>query len=96
LRSVPLHVRAGGAFSDCGPQSGDYSQNRTLALPVLATDYGLQTHDCDAGTPVGRDFNRLFLGFLQREFGPESFRVERVTAPRADQPAARPSEEVCA
>lgn len=50
----------------------------------------------DAGTPVGRDFNRLFLGFLQREFGPDSFRVERVTAPRAEQAAARPSEEVCA
>jgi hypothetical protein len=32
----------------------------------------------DAGTPVGRDFNRLILGFLQREFGPDSFRVERV------------------
>ena len=46
--------------------------------------------------PVGRDFNRLILGFLQREFGPDSFRVERVTAPRADQLAARPSEEVCA
>jgi hypothetical protein len=28
-------------------------------------------------------------------FGP-STRIERVTAPRADQPAARPSEEVCA
>jgi len=27
--------------------------------------------------PVGRDFNRLILGFLQREFGPDSFRVER-------------------
>jgi hypothetical protein len=32
----------------------------------------------DAGTPVGRDINRLFVGFLQREFGPDSFRVERV------------------
>lgn len=32
----------------------------------------------DAGTPVGRDVNRLFVGFLEREFGPESFRVERL------------------
>jgi len=62
---------------------------------VLATVSSLQT-PVWRGTPVGRDFNRLFLGFLQREFGPDSFRVERVTAPRADQPAARPSEEVCA
>jgi hypothetical protein len=32
----------------------------------------------DAGTPVGRDLNRLFVGFLRREFGEESFTVERV------------------
>jgi hypothetical protein len=32
----------------------------------------------DAGTPVGRDVNRLFVGFLGREFGPESFHVERL------------------
>ncbi len=34
----------------------------------------------DAGTAVGRDFNRLFVGFLRREFGEDSFRVERVDA----------------
>jgi hypothetical protein len=43
----------------------------------------------DAGTPVGRDLNRLFLGFLQREFGPDSFRVNRIATP-----ATRRSEEV--
>ena len=32
----------------------------------------------DAGTPVGRDFNRLFIGFIRREFGEDAFRVERV------------------
>ena len=32
----------------------------------------------DAGTTVGANFNRLFLGFLRREFGDETFRVERV------------------
>ena len=32
----------------------------------------------DASTDVGRDLNRLFIGFLTREFGPGSFRVERV------------------
>ena len=32
----------------------------------------------DAGTPVGRDLNRLFTGFLGREFGPDAFTVERV------------------
>jgi hypothetical protein len=33
----------------------------------------------DAGTPVGRDLNRLFVGFIRREFGEDAFRVERVT-----------------
>jgi hypothetical protein len=32
----------------------------------------------DAGTPVGRDLNRLFTGFLNREFGADVFVVERV------------------
>jgi hypothetical protein len=37
-------------------------------------------HACviDAGTAVGRDVNRLFVGFLRREFGPDAFRVERI------------------
>ncbi len=34
----------------------------------------------DAATPVGRDVNRLFVGFLRREFGPDSLRVERVAS----------------
>jgi len=32
----------------------------------------------DASTPVGRDVNRLFAGFLTREFGADAFEVERV------------------
>ncbi len=38
----------------------------------------------DASTPVGRDLNRVFIGFVTREFGPGSFRVERV--PQKPQP----------
>jgi hypothetical protein len=34
----------------------------------------------DAGTAVGRDLNRVFVGYLRREFGPDAFRVERVAA----------------
>jgi len=41
----------------------------------------------DAGTPVGRDFNRLFVGFLAREFGADAFQVERI----ADSPDAAPA-----
>lgn len=51
-----------------------------------AFDAALRTVVIDASTPVGRDFNRLFLGFLTREFGPGSFRVERVPTP--PEPAA--------
>jgi hypothetical protein len=32
----------------------------------------------DACTPVGRDLNRLFVGFLRREFGDDAFTVSRV------------------
>ena len=36
----------------------------------------------DAATAVGRDLNRLFIGFMTREFGPGSFRVERLHQPK--------------
>ena len=32
----------------------------------------------DAESDVGRDLNRLFAGFLRREFGSDQFRVRRV------------------
>jgi hypothetical protein len=35
----------------------------------------------DAATDVGRDINRLFTGFLRREFGGDSFAVVRTLAP---------------
>lgn len=40
----------------------------------------------DADTPVGRDVNRLFVGFARREFGNDAFRVERVDAINGHQP----------
>jgi hypothetical protein len=45
-------------------------------------------HACvfDAGTAVGRDLSRLFTGFLRREFGEDSFRVERVHAAPYQEP----------
>jgi hypothetical protein len=36
----------------------------------------------DARTPIGRALNRLFAGFLAREFGPDALVVERVPADR--------------
>lgn len=40
----------------------------------------LDTRVCviDATTAVGRDINRLFTGFLCREYGEDKFQVERV------------------
>ena len=35
----------------------------------------------DATTQVGRDLNRMFIGFVTREFGENAFEVERVDAP---------------
>ena len=35
----------------------------------------------DAESSVGRDLNRLFTGFIGREFGPDAFKVERVAEP---------------
>ena len=32
----------------------------------------------DAGTRVGRAVNRLFTGFIEREFGPDAFTVEHL------------------
>ena len=32
----------------------------------------------DAGSEVGRDLNRLFIGFLRREFGAACFSVKRL------------------
>jgi hypothetical protein len=39
----------------------------------------------DAGSPAGRDVNRLFVGFVRREFGDDAFRVERLET-RTHQP----------
>jgi hypothetical protein len=36
----------------------------------------------DASTPVGADLNRLFTGFISREFGAKAFTVKRL-APNA-------------
>jgi hypothetical protein len=46
-----------------------------------ATHFFDQDRRCcviDAGTAVGRDLNRLFAGFVTREFGADVFKVERV------------------
>lgn len=46
----------------------------------------------DANTQVGRDINQLFIGFVRREFGEDSFRVERVDS-CSKNPVSRPPHE---
>ena len=43
-----------------------------------AMDVEGRTCVIDAGSNVGRDLNRLFVGFVRREFGEDAFRVGRV------------------
>lgn len=45
----------------------------------------------DAGSLVGQAINRLFVGFVQHQFGAEGFKVERVDAVPTRQP-----QETCA
>lgn len=52
-----------------------------------ALDADARTVAIDASTEVGRDLNKLFAGFLAKEFGPDSFTVERGGQPRSN---ARP------
>lgn len=52
-------------------------------------DTAARTCVVDASTPVGRDLNRLFAGFLRREFGADAFTVERVPAQSSEMAAAR-------
>jgi len=53
-----------------------------------ALDCEQRTCVIDASTPVGRDLNRLFAGFLRREFGDGCFTVERLASARTDLAAA--------
>jgi len=63
-----------------------HGESQTRLDAGHAFDRRMRVVVIDAATPVGRDFNRVFIGFVTREFGPEAFRVERVTP--ADAPAA--------
>ena len=63
-----------------------HGESETRLLAEHAMDLDKRTCVVDAGTEVGRDLNRLFVGFLRREMGDDSFHVERV-ATEAQSPA---------
>ena len=50
-------------------------------------DDKLRSVAIDASTEVGQDLNRLFTGFLRREFDETAFRVKRLDSPVVPQPA---------
>jgi hypothetical protein len=52
------------------------SQVRLYAAHVFDADRRICT--IDARSEVGRDLNRLFIGFVAREFGDAAFEVRRV------------------
>lgn len=45
----------------------------------------------DADSPVGRELNQVFVGFLRREFGPDAFQVERVADTHRTESFAAPA-----
>jgi hypothetical protein len=54
---------------------------RTRLEAAHVVDYARRSLAIDATTEVGRDFNRLFVGGLLREQGPDSFTVRRTEGP---------------
>jgi hypothetical protein len=62
------------------------SQVRLEAAHALDADG--RTCVIDAGGDVGRDLNRLFVGFVRREFGEDAFRVERQPSRKSKEVAA--------
>lgn len=55
-----------------------HGESETRLLAEHAMDQERRTCVIDSSTPVGRDLNRLFVGFLRREFGDDGFTVRRV------------------
>jgi hypothetical protein len=51
--------------------------------PVHALDESTRRCVIDAESDIGRDLNRLFLGYVRREFGADAFRVQRISNPPA-------------
>ena len=58
-----------------------HGQSQVRLDAAHAVDAAKRSCVVDASTPVGRDINRLFTGFIGREFGPDAFTVERIEDP---------------
>jgi hypothetical protein len=67
---------------------GLHSQSRLALEAAYTIDAEDGTIVIEAKGRAGQDLNRLFTGFLTREFGPSGFRVERLPNVRRRQPVA--------
>jgi hypothetical protein len=64
-----------------------YGETEARLNAYHALDADARSVAIDAATPVGRDLNKLFVGFLVKEFGAASFTVRRVDRARQSQNA---------
>ena len=70
---------------------GLHGEATTRLMVGHALDAAKRACVIDCGTRVGWDLSKLFTQFLTRQFGPDSFRVERVRLDSGDvfQPTTR-------
>ena len=61
-----------------------HGESRVRLEAAHAMDSDDHTCVIDADTAVGRDLNRLFVGFVRREFGEDTFHVNRVSYGRRE------------
>lgn len=54
-----------------------HGEDQTRLDAQHAFDADKRTCVIDAGTAVGRDFNKFFASLIRREFGADSFNVQR-------------------
>ena len=57
---------------------GLHGESQVLLDAGHAFDPAARSCVIDATSDVGRDLNRLFAGFLRREFGSDAFQIERL------------------
>lgn len=62
-----------------------HGESRSRLDAKFVSDAASRTVVIDASTPVGQALNDVFVGYVRREFGENTFRVERIN--RLPEPA---------
>ena len=76
--SVPLHEAEDSLMLAVLAAESMHGRSNIRLDASFQMDRSRRECSVDAATPVGRQIARIFTGFLTREFGEESFRVERL------------------